>query len=93
MRIIFLGVPALLLAGCAVGQDDMRPGPLDAQAKVPAVEYRSAFEHYLPFKEEELEDWRGANDEVGTAGGHAGHRPGEEAGQPTSKPQPGEANK
>jgi hypothetical protein len=74
MRIIFPGVPALLLAGCAGGQADMRPGPLDAQAKVPAVEYRSAFEGYRAFKEEDLQDWRGANDEVGAAGRHGGHK-------------------
>jgi hypothetical protein len=93
MRIIFLGVPALLLAGCAGSQADMRPAPLDSQAKVPAVEYRSAFDSYRPFKEEELRDWRGANDDVGAAGGDAGHRPGHGAGQSTSKPQPGEVHR
>ena len=74
MRIIFLGVPALLLGGCAGGQADMRVGPLDPQAKTATVEYRSAFEGYRAFKEEELRDWRGANDEVGAAGGHGGHK-------------------
>jgi hypothetical protein len=74
MRIIFLGVPALLLAGCAGGQADTRVGPLDPQAKGAAVEYRSAFEGYRAFKDEELRDWRGANDEVGAAGGHGGHK-------------------
>jgi uncharacterized lipoprotein YmbA len=74
MRIIFLEVLALLLAGCAAGQADVRLGSLDAQAKVPAVEYRSAFESYRAFKDEELQDWRGANDEVGAAGGHGGHK-------------------
>jgi hypothetical protein len=74
MRIIFLGVPALWLAGCAGGQPDMRVGPLDPQAKVPALEYRSAFEGYRAFGDEELRDWRGANDEVGGAGGHGGHK-------------------
>lgn len=74
MRTIFLGMPALLLAGCAAGQADVRLGSLEAQAKVPAVEYRSAFESYRAFNDEELRDWRGANDEVGAAGGHAGHK-------------------
>ena len=74
MRIIFLGVPALLLAACAGGQVDTRVGPLDPQAKAAAVEYRSAFGGYRAFKEEELRDWRGANDEVGAAGGHGGHK-------------------
>jgi hypothetical protein len=74
MRIFFLGVPALWLAACAGGQADIRVGPLDPQAKVPAVEYRSTFEGYRAFKEEELRDWRGANDEVGAEGGHGGHK-------------------
>ncbi|HJS77423.1 MAG TPA: hypothetical protein VJ778_08445 [Burkholderiales bacterium] len=74
MRIILLGVPALWLAGCAAGQADLQRGALEAQVKVPAFEYRSAFEAYRAFKDEELRDWRGANDEVGAAGGHAGHK-------------------
>jgi uncharacterized lipoprotein YajG len=74
MKIIFLGVPALLLAGCAAEQADVRTGPLDPQGKAAAVEYRSAFESYRAFKDQELRDWRGANDEVGTAGGHGGHK-------------------
>ena len=74
MRTIFLGMPALLLAGCAGGQADMRVDPLDPQAKAAAVAYRSAFEGYRVFKDEELRDWRGANDEVGAAGGHGGHK-------------------
>jgi hypothetical protein len=74
MKIVFLGVPALLLAGCAGGQPDMRVGPLDPQAKAAAIEYRSAFEGYRAFKDGELRDWRGANDEVGAAGGHGGHK-------------------
>ncbi len=80
MRIIFLGVPALWLAGCAGGQADVQRGALNAQAKVPALEYRSAFEAYRAFKEEELRDWRKANEEVGAAGGHAGHKPRQDPG-------------
>ena len=80
---------AALAAGAAVAQGDGRPNPLDAQAKVPAVEYRSAFEGYRSFAERDLRDWRSANDEVGAAGGHAGHKPGHGPGQQTSKPQPG----
>ena len=76
MRIFFLAVPALLLAGTAVAQDG-RPGPLDPKAKVPPVEFRSAFAGYRPFADRELANWRKANEEVGAAGRH------------TSKPQPG----
>jgi len=63
---------------------------VDAGARAPAVEYRSAFEPYRPFAGEALRDWRKANEEVGGAGGHAGHKPGQGQGAQTSKPRPGE---
>ena len=88
MRIIFVA-PALLFAGLAVAQNAERPDPMDPRAKAPAVEYRSAFEGYRPYAETELRDWRKSNEEVGAAGGHAGHKPGQGAGAQTSKPQPG----
>ena len=66
MRISSLVVPALLLAGAAAAKDG-RPSALDAQAKVAPVEFRSAFEGYRPFAEQELADWRRANDEVRAA--------------------------
>jgi hypothetical protein len=89
MRIAVLAVPALLLAGTAVAQDAGRRNPLDPQAEVPPVQFRSAFEGYRPFVDQEKRDWREANDEVGAAGGHAGHRTGQGAGERISKPQPG----
>jgi len=89
MRIIVFAVPAFLFAGPAASQDAVRPNPLDPQAKVPAVEFRSAFEGYRPFVEQERRDWREANEEVGAAGGYVGHRPGQGAGAQTPKPQPG----
>lgn len=85
----FLVVPALLLAGCAASRNEGRADVTDSRAKVPAVEFRTAFEGYRPFAEEEQQDWRKANEEVGAAGGHAGLRPGQGPGQQTSKPQPG----
>jgi len=85
MRIIHVAVPALLFAGVAVAQGDGRSDPRDPKAKVPPVEFRSAFEGYRPYADQDLRDWRKSNEEVGAAGGHAGHRPGSE----TSKPQPG----
>lgn len=75
MRKIAFAVPALLLAGVAVAQHDGRKNPLDPQAKVPPVQFRSAFEGYRPFVDQEWRDWREANEEVRAAGGHAGHRP------------------
>ena len=91
MRIIFVAVPALLFAGLAVAQSDGRSDPREPGAKVPPVEFRSAFEGYRPFAEQDLRDWRKSNEEVGAAGGHAGHRPGQGPEKPTSKPQPGKA--
>jgi len=89
MRLIFVVIPALLYAGTALAQGGGRPSPLDPKAKAPAVEFRSALEGYRTFAEQDLRDWRKANEEVGAAGGHAGHKPGQGAGQQTSKPQPG----
>jgi hypothetical protein len=89
MRIIFVAVPALLLAGVAVAQGDGRPDPRDPRFKVPPVEFRSALEGYRPYAEPELRDWRKSNEAVGAAGGHAGQRPGQGPGNETSKPRPG----
>lgn len=89
MRILFLALPALLLAGCAATQGSSRANPPDAAAKAPAVEYRSALEGYRRFADQDVGNWRRANDEVGAAGGHAGHKPGQGPGKDTSKPQPG----
>ena len=89
MRTMLGAVPALLFAGMAVAQSDGRSDPRDAKAKAPPVEFRSAFEGYRSYAEQDLRDWRKSNEEVGAAGGHAGHRPGQGPGQPTSKPQAG----
>jgi hypothetical protein len=89
MRFLFAALPALLFAGMAVAQGNGRSDPRDSRVKVAPVEYRSAFEGYRPFAEQELRDWRKSNEEVGAAGGHAGHKPGQDAGKETSKPQPG----
>ncbi len=88
MRFILAAVSALLFAGLAVAQSEGRSDPRDPGTRVPPVEFRSAFEGYRPFAEQELRDWRKSNDEVGAAGGPAGHRPGQGPGKPTSK-QPG----
>jgi hypothetical protein len=82
-------LPALLLAGCAASQNQGGQDVTDSRVNVPAVEFRTAFDGYRPFAEEEQKDWRRANEEVGAAGGHGGHRPGQGPGQQTSKPQPG----
>lgn len=65
MQKTFLVVPALLLASCAASQNPGRPDVTDSRVKVPAVEFRTAFDGYRPFAEEELKDWRKANEDVG----------------------------
>lgn len=74
MRLIFVVLPGVVLAGCAGTPPDPRASASEPRAKGPAVEYRSAFDGYRAFKEEELLDWRRVNDDVGAAGGHAGHK-------------------
>jgi hypothetical protein len=61
---------AALFAGAAAAQGARDPN--DPQVKVPPAEYRSVFEEYRPFADQEVGDWRKANEEVGAAGGHAG---------------------
>lgn len=46
-----------------------RPDPLDAQASVPPVEYRSAFTNYRPLGEDKLAPWKDANEATARAGG------------------------
>lgn len=89
MQKMLVVVPAILFAGAVAAQTGHAPHPADPHVRVPPVQYRSAFEGYRAFSDPELRDWRTANEEVGAAGGHAGHRSGQGAGQQTSKPQPG----
>lgn len=74
MRTFLVVLPALALAGCAGTRPDAPPDPRTAQVKVAPVEYRSAFDGYRKFAEQEPADWRRANDEVGAAGGHGAHK-------------------
>ena len=89
MRTLLVVAAAIVFAAPAAAQSDGRRNPTDPHAKVPATQFRSAFEGYRPFAEQEPRDWGKANEEVGAAGGHAGHKPGRGPGQQTSKPQPG----
>ena len=88
-RTLFLALAAA--ASAVAAQDAASPDPRDPAAKVPPAAYRSAFEGYRSFADQEIGDWRKANEEVVAAGGHAGLRPGQGPGQATSKPQPGKA--
>lgn len=61
-RLLFLLLAALAAAGCAPRVGD--PAPVAAAAKAPALEYRSAFEGYQRFGEENPVPWRDANEAV-----------------------------
>lgn len=89
MRKTLLIALMALWAGAAAAQLAQRPDPSDPKAKALDLEYRSAFDGYRRFGEEDLADWRKSNEEVGAAGGHAGHQAGQGRGASTSKPQPG----
>ena len=82
-------IALLMLAGAASAQTEGLAAPADPRIAVPPIEYRSAFDGYRAFSEQDLHDWRKSNEEVGMAGGHAGHRPGQGPGKQSSKPQPG----
>ena len=66
MRNLSWALPAVLAASVAAAQE-RRALPLDPQAKVPPAQFRSAFEGYRPFAEQELADWRKANEVVRAA--------------------------
>lgn len=68
---------SLALAACLpLAAHAATPAPHDAQASVPSIVYRSAFETYQPAAEDEAtpdQTWRAVNRKVGDAGGHMGH--------------------
>ena len=75
MRFAFAALQALLAAGVASAQGDRQPDPRDPRAKVPLVEYRSAFEGYRRYAEAEQRDWRKSNEALGNAGSRGAHKP------------------
>lgn len=73
MRKLVFVVLALFVAGAAAAKDG-RPSALDPRAKAAPVEFRSAFEGYRPFADQDLADWRRANDEVRAAAAKPRHK-------------------
>jgi hypothetical protein len=84
MRRIIAAALAAICAGAAFAQTDAQRNPSDPQQRVPAVEYRSAFSDYRPYREPETAKWREANDQVRALGGHKGHVA---KTQPAAKPE------
>jgi hypothetical protein len=82
---------AAAVASGAAAQSAAKPEPGDPKARVPALEYRSAFEGYQRYAEPEVSRWRETNDEVGRVGGHVGiHRQGGASKPPPKPPAHGE---
>lgn len=80
---------ALMAIAPAQAQTDARREPVDPAARVPPVQYRSAFADYQAYREPQLAKWREANEEVKGAGrnaDHAGH--GGQAAKPGAAPTP-----
>lgn len=69
-----------------------RLDPLDANATVPAVSYKSAFDTYQRTSREEQPSadkvWREANDQVAKSGAHSGHAMQEAAASPAAAKVP-----
>jgi hypothetical protein len=81
----------LAVAGATSAQQPQRTDPADPKARVPGVEYRSAFEGYQRYAEPEVSRWREMNDEAGRVGGHAGmHRQGGASKRAPKPPAHGE---
>ena len=58
---------ALTAAAPCAGQ--ARPDPLDAAAKVPALQYKSSLDTFRPFGEDKPVPWKEANDTTARIGG------------------------
>lgn len=61
-----------------------RPQPLDADAPVPPLQYRSTLQTYRPLPELQPQSWRESNDRVGRIGGWRAYA--REAHQPENTP-------
>jgi hypothetical protein len=70
MKNLMLYGLAALAAGCTTAPAVTGPESREATPAAPA--YRSAFDGYAGFRDEEPADWRRLNEEVGRLGGHRG---------------------
>jgi hypothetical protein len=71
MKIVIIVACALSLSVAqAWGQSTTSPkDPADPKAVVEPTVYRSAFDRYRKHREQKVESWKGANDNVGRIGG------------------------
>ena len=89
MQRVILSTFLLCAGASAAAQSDSRRDPTDAQARVPAVEYRSAFADYQTYRDPEIQGWREVNDQVRDLGGHKGlaGKPAAGEAKPSAKPE------
>lgn len=90
MQRVILSTFLLCLGASAAARSDARRDPVDAQARAPAVQYRSAFADYQTYREPEIEKWREVNDQVRDLGGHKGQAAkaaGPAETKPSAKPE------
>jgi hypothetical protein len=97
----FLALAAFAASAATAQPAPARQDAMDSQARVPTIEYHSAFESYRSYRDSPLADWRKSNDEVRAVGGHTGHltkpgvtsspvgKPEPKASTPAEKPKPG----
>lgn len=81
-RSIFVLMTALA-ASAAAEEGTRRMDPTDPRAKVPPLEYRSAFAGYQSFADEKVAPWRDSNEALQENPGHGGHAP-----QPSAELRP-----
>lgn len=72
LSVLLLYGACALTALPAAAQSNAVASPWHSGARVPQTKYRSAFENYVPYREQPLAAWRDVNDEAGRVGGHAG---------------------
>lgn len=77
--------PASLAASSA---SPAAPDPLDANARVPTAQHRSAFPAERVVREPALRDWREAHDNVARIGGWRAYAREAAASQPAALPEP-----
>ena len=66
------GAYALLSSPASAQSHAASADPTQAWARVPGLQYESAFHDYVPYREQPPAAWREINDEAGRLGGHVG---------------------
>ncbi|HEX6319807.1 MAG TPA: hypothetical protein VFZ84_13190 [Burkholderiales bacterium] len=87
-----LALLALFAGGTAFAQSEGakdNEGPAKTDALVPRVTYRSAFEGYRSYREQQVAPWKEVNEEVARVGGHMGVLKADRQAGPAASPAGG----